>query len=295
MAGKTRFFEGVGHQIFYITLRLFGHRGARGLLVPVVTVYLLFSRTIHHRTRSYLAHRFPKKGRLARCIQSWRLVYGFGAVLVDRGWLGLCRNAAFYGEFPDEKQLLQLLAGKKGLVLVLAHVGNWQAALVWLGKLPVPVHGLMRYDQLEVAKHYFDLGRHRRPVEIIDVEGPFGGMIEAAAALQRGEVVVIMGDRYWKGPFCRAEFLGEQVRLPVAAYGLAASSGAPVAVLLTGKTGPRSAEVRLWDCWQPGELANKMGREVVLQRSAERFAAALERYLEKYPHQWYNFYDFWKQ
>ncbi len=288
--------EAVGHWWFYTVMRLFGYRGARVLLVVVITVYLLCSRKIYRLVAPYLRHRFPDKDScLARFYQTWKVVYSFGVVLVDRAWLGVREDAEFTGSFPDHQQLLSLLKEKKGLILLIAHVGPWQSAWIWLGKLPVRVHGLMQYHPQDAAKHYFDLNRRRqKPFAIIDVEGAFGGMIEAASALQRGEIVAIMGDRYIKGPAITVPFLGENVRLPASAYALALTTGAPVAVVLTAKTGLKSTEVRLYNCWRPADCPRDERQESI-RRGAECFRDAVEEYLQKYPWQWYNLFDFWHQ
>ncbi len=293
VVGKKRW-EAVGHWWFYTVMRLFGYQGARLLLVVVVTAYLLCSRRIHRLVTPYLCHRFPDRdSRLSRFVQAWRIVYSFGTVLVDRAWLGIKKDAQFIGSFPDYHQLLSLLEEKKGVILLIAHVGPWQSAWQWLGELPARVHGLMQYHPDDVAKHYFDLGIRKRPFEIIDVESPFGGMIEAAAALQRGEIVAIMGDRYIKGPFVTASFLGEATRFPASAYTLAATTGASVAVLLTAKTGVKTTEVRLYDNWQP-HCADRCERDDMIKQGAERFSRSVEDYLRSYPWQWYNFFNFWQ-
>ncbi len=79
-----------------------------------------------------------------------------GQVLVDRGWLGLRKAAKLEGELVGQKELLELAGEGKGLVLLTAHVGNWQTALSNICGLGVPVNSLMHYEQQAVAKHYFD-------------------------------------------------------------------------------------------------------------------------------------------
>lgn len=177
--------EALGHGIFYLTMRCLGQPGAYILLVPVVAVYVLCSRDIHRRTAPYLGRRFPDHGPVRRWYDTLRNLLAFGQVLVDRGWMGM-RSGALQGEVNGYERLLALIAEGKGAVLLTAHMGNWQTALAQLDRLPVRVHALMRYDQAAVAKHYFDLGNQKPPFEIINIDGPFGGMIEAAAALQRG-------------------------------------------------------------------------------------------------------------
>ncbi len=287
--------EALGHWFFYLTMRVFGHRGGYLLLLPVIFCYVLFSRKIHKTVKPYFKRRFPGSGPLQYWICTLKNVYNFGQVLVDRGWLGVNSEAEFQGELVGYDHLLELIEKKKGLVLLTAHVGNWQSALAHLSSLPVKVHALMQYDQHAAAKHYFDIKKDgKKPFEIIDVESPFGGLVDAAAALQRGEVITIMGDRYVKGSFSTVEFLGGSVRIPDAAYILAATAGAPVVVLLSAKTGAKSHQLKVWESFYPS-YEDRDKRAEMLQECAQKYLNAIENYLKNYPFQWYNFYDFWEQ
>ncbi|SDP48952.1 lysophospholipid acyltransferase family protein [Desulforhopalus singaporensis] len=285
--------ETLGHWFFYVAMRFFGHGGGRLLLGPVVFCYVLFSRKIHKIVGYYLVRRFPGKSWLCYRLYVLKIIYSFGGILVDRGWLGLSPRSDFQGELIGYERIKELIGQGNGVVLVTAHVGNWQSALERIGELPVRVHALMQYDR-EAAKHFFDLGGKKRSFEIIDVNSSFGGMIEAAAALQRGEVVTIMGDRYTRGPFSEVEFLGDTVRVTNGAYSLAATCGAPVVILLAAKTGAKTYNLTVVDSFQP-EYCSRDEREGMLRDCSSRFMEAIEEYLQMYPYQWYNFYNFWDQ
>ncbi len=286
--------EALGHWFFYITLRFFGLRGANLLLVPVVFSYVLFSSKIRRTVRPYLQHRFPGENGYDYFLHTFSNVLSFGKVLVERGWLGTVPGASLQGEAKGYNELVDTIGKGKGLVLLIAHMGNWQSALVHLGELPVTVNALMQYDQEAVAKHYFDLQETKRPFEIIDADGDFGGMVDALAALNRGEVVTIMGDRFVKGSSTAVSFLGSEVRLPDSAYMLAASAGAPVGVVFAAQQKLGHYELKLWDLFYP-EYKSRDERGQMLVDCTTRFAQSLEEYLKLYPYQWYNFFNFWKQ
>jgi predicted LPLAT superfamily acyltransferase len=243
--------EALGHGIFYFTLYLTGQIGAYVLLVPVVFTYLMFSRRIHHLTAQYISRRFPESGPLRRWLHTYRIVLSFGQVLVDKAWLRLKKKAHLNEFFDRPKAFLRLIGDGKGLVLVTAHVGNWQTALANLNKLPVTVHVLMQYEEGTVPKPYFEIQDGSYPFKIINCNSFMGGMIEATAAIQRGEIVTVMGDRMIKGPYATVEFLGDKVRIPTGAYRLAAATQAPVVVLLAAKTGRQDFELRVWDTFYP--------------------------------------------
>lgn len=286
--------EALGHWFFYVVLRLFGLRGGKILLVPVVICYVLCSFKIRKTVRPYLKHRFPEGSELDFFRYTFFNVLSFGKVLVERGWLGTVQGATLTGETEGYEVLLEEIDKGKGLVLLTAHMGNWQSALAHLGEIPVTVNALMQYDQDAVAKHYFDLKRAERPFQIIDAEGDFGGMVDALAALGRGEVVTIMGDRYIKGSATSVPFLGSDARFPDSAYMLAASAGAPVAIVFAAQQQVGHYQLKLWDLFYP-EFMSRDERGQMLVDCTAKFSSALEEYLKLHPYQWYNFYNFWKQ
>lgn len=143
------------------------------------------------------------------------------------------------------------------------------------------------------------------PIRFINVADSFGGMLDAHAALGRGEIVCLMGDRLFspKEPALALPFLGEAALFPVGAYRLAALSDAPMAVLfvLREEYGPESSP---YPCGE--NLGLRLAGIIEPERSASRKAETwrdacmvyirhLEAVVRDYPYQFFNFYDIWLQ
>ena len=288
-----RWLEQLGHGFFYLTLRIAGQRGAYLLLAFVVMVYVIFSRKIRQTVRPYLERRFGEQSRWSRWCHTFKLVHAFGCVLVDRAWLGLSKKARLRGNAIDIDLLLEAVEKKRGLVLVSAHVGNWQTALTQLCDLPCPVNLLMKYDVDAVSKHVFDLKRGKKTLKIINVNSFMGGAVEASLALQKGEIVVAMGDRL-AGKGLEENFLGAAASFPLEPYALAASVGCPLGVFFTAKTGRKSYVLKVWKLFEP-HYRSRDTRASDLQKAVRSYVDSLEEYLSEYPYQWYNFFDFWQE
>ena len=86
---------------------------------------------------------------------------------------------------------------------------------------------------------------------------------------------------------------GSEVRLPIAAYHLAAIAESPVVILFAAKTERKSYTLSIPDIFYPGQSGQDKREELIL--GAQRFSNALEKYVERYPYQWYNFFDIWSQ
>ena len=74
----------LGFQFFEASLRLFGLRGAYGLLYLVCPYYLLFDRTAVRASLAYIRRRFPRDGALKRLWLVYQLFISQGRSLIDR-------------------------------------------------------------------------------------------------------------------------------------------------------------------------------------------------------------------
>ncbi len=281
------------HGIFYALIRLGGRRAAVLLLRFVVAYYVLCRPDIRGRTRPYLERRFPGQGAAGRLAAAYRLSFEFGQALVDRAVVGILGPGALAATLEGADVLRGLLAEGKGLVLVTAHVGCWQAAMSALSHLKTPVSLLMQREEGDVDRHYFEHAGVACPYRLIDPLGYLGGALEMAEVLRRGEVLCVMGDRVLGGPrsSVAVPFLGAPALLPVGAYRVAAATGAPAAVLFSRRTGPGRHQLWVADV---ARVPRADGRSLAgLAPHVARFAAVLEDYTREYPYQFFNFHDMW--
>ncbi|WP_035272638.1 LpxL/LpxP family acyltransferase [Desulfonatronum thiodismutans] len=281
------------HQFFYLAIRLGGRRLAYAWTYPVVAYYLLFRPRIRARTRHYLSRRFPTHTGFQAFTDSFRLSLSFAQALVDRARAGILGPESMAVRFNGFQTLRELLDQGRGLILMGAHVGCWQAAMSGLNRLQVPTHLLMQRDQGDVDRHYHEHKGLESPYRIIDPNGFLGGAVEIVQALGRGEIVSVMGDRIFGHDQNHLDlpFLGESAAFPVGAYKIAATTGAPVAVLFSNKTGPDAYALNLARVIQVPQVRDR--RLEALRPFALEFVESLETYSKDYPYQFYNFHDMW--
>ena len=221
----------------------------------------------------------------------WRLYKTFGDILLTR------TVALVTGDLPSPPKpeeldsLAEVLRRKRGCIVLSAHVGAWQLGLAGLESLGVPINLLHHRDPGDVDKHYFEK-TSGHSVRIINSAGAFGGMMECAAALRRGEIVCIMGDRLMsENETCGSLlFLGDNVAFPLTPYLLASLTEAPLALSfsLYHPDGIRGSIVKIMSV-PPG-----------LRKSTDQilsfldiFVEAMEAFVTEHPYQFFNFYDMW--
>jgi len=88
------------------------------------------------------------------------------------------------------------------------------------------------------------------------------------------------------------KFLGDTAHFPVTPYRMASATGVPVVVLTAPRVGKRKYEVRVEAVM---EVPPGLGRNVQkYEPHAQLFAQCMERFVEEFPYQFYNFYDLWE-
>lgn len=285
------------HRIFYFTIRMGGRRAAYALLYVVVAYYVLFSPLARARAGHYLRRRFPAKNRIGRLYDCYRLCLELGKVLVDRAAVGILGPSILQGKLIGQDVLMKIRDEGKGMILLTSHVGCWQTAMSALGALERPVHLLIRREEGELDRHYYEHTGAPCPYGIIDPSGYLGGALEMAAALNRGEIVCIMGDRVFGNDAntLETEFLGETALFPVSAFRLAAATKAPVIALFSAKTGRDTFEVSVKRIIRVTSDSGRRRLRDNLTFFLKQYTDALEDYVGTHPYQFFNFYDIWQR
>lgn len=292
------------HRIFYGTIRLAGQRAAYCLLFFVVSFYCLIPK-VRDRARPYLEKRFYSSKGVALFLHTFRLYWNFGCMLVDRSVLRILGR--FHAEGSDEdKNMLRSLYEKHGkLILLTAHAGCWQMGISFLDFVDAPKAVVMLMENGNVDRHAFRI-KPSGPAEgesakgeitIINPAGPLGGSIEMLNALNHGSVLCINADRIFGSDkhSVGTDFFGGRIKLPISAYKLAASTGAPVAIVFSARTGPGAGRFWVADVLHipSGVDKGEIRGPEAFTPFAENFAKQMEKFCQKYPWQFYNFYNMW--
>ena len=283
----------LGFWFFRASLRLFGLRGAYGLLRPVCAYYLLFDRAAVRAASAYVRRRFPAHGRLRRVRDIYRLFLGQGRSLIDRH--GLLSGAVRYDlRLEGEDRLRAAMAEGRGIVLLTAHLGNWQAVMTCLDRLDRTVHLVMRPEDNPAVAESLRLSDGAERLRIISPESHLGGAVPIARALQEGGLVAVMGDRSYGFSAVTVPFLGAPARLSCGGFHMAAVSGCPVVALTSAKRSVRGYVVTVAGVWHP---RYEPGRPRAAQRQAwvGAFARMMEAYTRDYPYQCFLFHDVWRE
>lgn len=192
---------------------------------------------------------------------------------------------------PTQHNIDDVCARGKGAIVVVGHLGNWDAAGAWVGargQLLVTVAEVLRPRRMF---DFFVTHRARLGMKIFAAEpGVTDKLVEA---VENGAVVAILGDRDLKGTGVETQFFGETATLPAGAASVALRAGVPLLV-----AGVYSARLpggkRGWDAEisTPIELPETRGPEAVAELTVA-VGAKLEELIRRRPEEWHVFQPFW--
>jgi KDO2-lipid IV(A) lauroyltransferase len=153
-----------------------------------------------------------------------------GAHLSDKelkaGWTIV--NQAAYDE---------AMAKGRGLILLGSHFGNFEFAASRLGALGYKLLTPVERVQPEALFDLFCQIRQHHNLRLVPADSR-DSLREMLDALKRGEVVMILADRYVMGASAEIPFFDSPAKMPTGPMSLAQRSGAPVIMAYSWREGP---------------------------------------------------------
>jgi predicted LPLAT superfamily acyltransferase len=291
-SGRTRggYF---GNWIFVQLIRRLGVRWAYALLIFVAGYFTLCNPSGYRCSKDFLRRVLGPQPFWKWPLLVYRHFFSFGVTLLDRLAVIMGRakiECAHEGEFLFKDYLDR----GKGVILLGAHIGSWEIGGHLLGRLGQPVNVVVLEKDEARLRQLFDQALAAKQFNLIATDGHPLRSIPISAALRRGEIVCLLGDRSFGGADVRAPFLGSPARFPVGPYLLAAVSGAPI--FQTFVVREKLGHYRFFSFpakFIPCEMLHA-GTEALQPHVAE-YAARLADVAKQYPFQWFNIYPFWDE
>jgi len=280
-----------GIWFFLTALRVFGLHITYALLVPP-TIYFSFVSpdvlaTMDFHRRIFGPLPWWKRRRLV-----FRHFFSFGRALIDRVAVLAGDTRHFSFSFEGEHHLREAVAEGRGVLLLTAHLGNWEVAGQLLARLDVPIN-VAGFDNESPEIRALLTQASKARFRLLPLTGSPTDAIPLVAAMRRGEVVAMLGDRAYGSPSARIPFLGSTASFPIGAYVLAAIAGAALVHVFNLREAGGHYRFFGFPPQRP-QMPPHSQRDAYLQECATRFARDVETILKRDPLQWYNFYPFWE-
>jgi KDO2-lipid IV(A) lauroyltransferase len=179
--------------------------------------------------------------------------------------------------------LREAAARGKGVLVVTAHLGNWEVGGAVIAALGYRLNAVALPQSSQKLDRLFNEQRASRGIHVLPLGHAAFGIVRC---LKRGEIVALLGDRNFTHQSERYDFFGAPAPLPRGPAWLAAQTGAPLVPSFLLR---QEDDTFLLRCHPP------IYPEVAGSEDAIRAAwiATLEKEIAAAPWQWFIFDDFW--
>jgi predicted LPLAT superfamily acyltransferase len=284
----------LGIRFLVLLARTFGRRIAGWCLYVVALYYAIVRGVVRRASRDYL-RRVGEPTTFGNIV---RHVHAFARVSLDRLFFLTGRLEPFRFEHHNHDMLVDIGKTGRGVLLLGAHLGSFEVMRCRAKEFGVPINVVVDFSNAErINRVLHSLAPDSRTRLISLVPDPLAAMLAIRAAIDRGELVAILGDR---PPSSRtggartvvAPFLGADAAFPAGPWLLAHSLRCPVYFVAGVYTPPNHYTLHFEPLADEVRL-DRHDRAAALARYVRTYATMLETYARSAPLNWFNFFDFW--
>jgi len=198
---------------------------------------------------------------------------------------------ALLDEWRGIENLRAALALGRGVILVTAHLGNWELGGTLLALDGWPINIVTLEEPTGGLTQTRDEYRRRLGIRTIAVGENTFAFVEMIGALRRNEIVCMLVDRPYGDTGIPVEFFGRETCFSTAPALLWQHTEATVipAFVIRNRQGRYQAFA------EPAlSLESLPDRRKALSQNTQRVASAFESIIRPHPEQWFNYVPIWK-
>lgn len=282
-----------GQRFLFFTLK----RLKASTLYPFVFIsipfYLLFSRQAYRAINNY----FRDILGYSRWNSFWKTAknfYIFGQIVVDRFAI-IAGNGKHFKIISENKEYVdRLFASDHPFIIASAHVGNLEMIGHQFQQSRKTIHCLAFAGETKNMQSHRSHSLGTRKSVLVPISDDMSHVFALKNALDNNDVITVLCDRSSANEKrCDINFLGRAAQFPLGSFTLAARFGVEmVAVFVMKERGMRYKLIV-----KPLKINNleELSPKEAAQQLAEHYALELEKIVQEYPTQWFNFYNFWQK
>ncbi|MBU0547146.1 MAG: lysophospholipid acyltransferase family protein [Candidatus Omnitrophica bacterium] len=181
----------------------------------------------------------------------------------------------------------QALTGGKGVVVLTAHLGNWELGGVVLAQLGYPFWAVALSHKNKKVNDFFVAQRARKGVNVIAMGKAIRSCI---SEIRNNHMVALVGDRDFTEKGIVIDFFNKPTHFPEGPAALSLMTGASIIPGFMLRNPDDSFTLRIE---KPVEFKPTGDKVEDLAKLITIYKNIFEDYIRKYPDQWYVFRRFW--
>jgi predicted LPLAT superfamily acyltransferase len=280
--------------VVFITT-VFGRTFGRLIARVVAFYYWLFASGARRSVRTYFRR---IHGREPRAIEVYRHILRFAETTLDAFFLVAGKTHHFEVTRTGDQHLAALRDGKRGAILLGAHLGSFYAMRAQSDLEKLPLYAVVytkNARHINDALEKIDPGKNAK---LLQMGEGIDFMLRIKELVEGGAIVAILADRVPPSAgderSIEVDFMGSPARFPTGPYLLASMLKCPVYMTFGLYRGGARYDLHCEPFADAIELPRK-NRQEALANYVSRYATRLAHYARTAPDNWFNFYDFWER
>lgn len=281
-----------GTWCFVMLVRHAGLGAAYALLALVVPYFVVFAPRATRATWRF-CRKIRRLGVWRSVVEIFGTYYAFGQCIIDKIAIGQGLSAQYHYEIEGEEEIDGLFEdGDKGecvaAIFVGGHIGSWECGAPFFARFGKRMNVTIFNNEHEEIESVIERESQGRSFNLIPLKRDWlESIMEIKGALDRGEFVCFMGDRYMTGSPTRVlDFMGHKARFTNGPFDVCSALRVPMAFFFVMRESGRRYRIFF------KVLKNESGRRTDAKALQSAFVEQLERMVLRYPRQWFNFYDY---
>lgn len=235
---------------------------------------------------------FPEKSEKEISILAEEVFKNFAKYLIDFFWL--TKNEKDYlrnsFKFSGLENINEALKRGKGCIIMAGHFGNWELMGCALGKLGYKINAIALDHKDPRINNLFINARTNAGMKIVHI-----GTANTVSrkALERGEIVGILGDRLYGDRGIEVEFFGKKAIFPRGAALFSLKNGSPIIKTFVYREDSGDGVLYRAVFEKPFLLKGGGSVDKKLKEITQDFIKSFEAHIKKRPSEWYMFNKIW--
>lgn len=181
----------------------------------------------------------------------------------------------------------EALARGKGVIVLTAHIGNWELGGIALALLGYPFWAVALPHKDKRVNDFFNFQRERKGMKVI----PLGKAVKVSLSLlKENKMVALVGDRDFTEKGIILDFFGKPTFFPEGPAAFALKTGALIVPGFMLRNKDDTFTLTIERPFEPKPAGNKAKD---LEDIIMLYKIIFEDYIRRFPDQWYMFRRFW--